>query len=217
MVSTAEGIGAAGDLFGDIAGAVGDFASAKAYKKAAKYAHQNAIISAEAGAIKLDQTERQIFKTLGAQAAGYAGAGLTGGGSAQAIMRDSVAQGSLEKAIVNAQTQIDIQGYLAQEAQFKGMAKASKAAGIGGLIKGALTVASVVAMSDVRLKSNIVWVGQENGIDIYEYDIDGRRERGALAYQVGWQKPEALGPVVEGFATVDYGKLGIDYPVAVEG
>lgn len=207
MVTTAEGIGAAGDLFGGIAGFVGGSAGAKAYKKAAKYAEQNAVIAREAGDIKLAQTERQIFKVLGAQQAGYAGAGLASSGSAQYVLRDSVSQGALERAIVNAQTNIDVIGYLSQAEQFKGMAKAAKAGGIGSLIGGAFGAAAKI-FSDVRLKSNIVWVGKKNGVDIYEYDIDGRRERGVLAYQIAHQAPHALGPVIDGLATVDYDKLG---------
>ena len=132
----AAGLGAAGDLFQGIFGAVGDLAEAKAYKQAAAFSHQNAIISREAGDIKLEQTGRQIFRTIGQQEAGYASAGLTGGGSAQEVLRSSVSQGALEKAIVNEQAQININGYLSQEAQFKGMASASKAAAGGSFLGG---------------------------------------------------------------------------------
>ncbi len=100
-ISAASGIGAAGDLFGGILGGIGGFAEAKGYKQAAKFAQQNAVISQEAGDIKLAQEGRKIYKTIGAQEAGYASAGLTGGGSAQAVLRSSISQGSLEKAIVN--------------------------------------------------------------------------------------------------------------------
>lgn len=210
MPSTGAIIGGVGDLFGGIAGFIGGNAAAKAYKKAAKYAHQNAIISREAGDIKLAQTERQIFKTIGAQQAGYAGAGLASSGSAQLILRDSLSQGSLEKAIVNAQTNINVLGYLAQEEQFKGMAKASKAGGLGSLIGGAASLGAVI-FSDLRLKSNMKLVGEEGGFDIYEYDINGRRERGVMAYDVGLKNPQALGPVVNGFATVDYLKAGLPH------
>jgi len=215
--STGASIGAAGDLFQGIASGVGSFAEAKGYKKAAKYAAQNAIIAREAGDIKLAQTERQIFKVIGQQAAGYAGAGLTMGGSAQAVMRDSVSQGALEKAIVNTQAMIDVNGYLAQEAQFKAMAKASKAAGIGSIVGGIASAASVIAMSDDRLKSNKVMVGNINGINIYDYDIFGQRQRGVLVSEITIQAPHALGPVVEGYQTVDYGMLGLAYLLTEEG
>lgn len=207
MATTGEIIGGVGDLFQGVAGFVGGQATAKAYKKAAKYAAQNAIISREAGDIKLAQTGKIIFKTLGAQQAGYAAAGLASSGSAQYILRDSVAQGALEKAIINAQTLINVNAYKSQEAQFKGMAKAAKAGGIGDLLGGVASLGAAI-FSDLRLKSNIVKVGEENGLNVYEYDIFGRRERGMLAYEVAWRAPDALGPVIEGYATVDYAKLG---------
>ena len=142
MVSLAQGLGAAGDVVGGLFGFLGDQAEASAYKTAAKYAQQNAVISQEAGDIKLEQTQRQIYKVLGQQGAGYASAGLTGSGSAQSVLRDSISQGALEKAIVNEQTQINVTGYKAQAAQFQGMAQAAQAAGgggfLGGILKGAL-------------------------------------------------------------------------------
>lgn len=140
--------GAAGDLFGGIFGAMGDMAEAKAYKTAAKFSLQNAQISQEAGAIKLEQTNRNVFKTLGAQKAQYAGAGLANSGSAQDVLRSSVSQGSLEKAIVNEQTQINVTGYESQAAQFQGMASAASAAGkgslLGGILKAGLALAPLV-------------------------------------------------------------------------
>lgn len=136
MATTAGVLGGIGDLFSGIFGAIGNEDEAAAYGQAAKFAEQNAVISQEAGNIKLEQASRGIYKTLGAQAAGYAGAGLTTGGSAQSVLRDSVTQGSLEKAIVNEQTQINVTGYEAQAAQFKGMQGAAQAAAGGGLLGG---------------------------------------------------------------------------------
>ncbi len=152
-LSAAGGLGAAGDLFQGLFGGLAGFAEAKGYKQAAGFAAQNAIISQEAGDIKQAQEERRIFKTLGTQAAGYAGAGLTAGGSAQAVLRSSLSQGALEKAIINEQTQINVTGYKAQAAQFSAMAKAAKTGGIGSIIGGVLKAAAVVApaLSDRRL------------------------------------------------------------------
>lgn len=136
-----SGIGDLFDGIGSIISAGGDKAEAKAYARASEFASQNAVISQEAGDIKLAQAGRAIYKTLGAQQAGYAAAGLTGGGSAQDVLRSSVSQGALEKAIVNEQTQINVTGYKAQAAEFTGMQQAADAAataktvgGIGGII-----------------------------------------------------------------------------------
>lgn len=209
-------IGGVGDLFQGVAGFVGGQATAKAYKKAAKLAAQNAILSRAAGDIKLAQTSKVIFKTLGAQQAGYAAAGLSGSGSAQYILRDSVAQGALEKAIINTQTLINVNAYKSQAAQFKGMAKAAKAGGIGDLIGGVASFAGAL-FSDRHLKGNIIKIGEENGFNIYEYDIFGHRERGVIADEIALQAPHALGPEINGFAMVDYDRLGLSHlPLRVE-
>lgn len=213
-VTAAQGGSAAGDLFQGIAGYVGGMAEAKAYKKAAKFAAQNAIISREAGDIKLDQTGRQIFKTIGAQAAGYAGAGLTAGGSAQSILRDSISQGALEKAIVNAQANIDVNGYLSQEAQFKGMAKASKMGAWGSLVGGITSAAGTIAMaSDRRLKTDIIKVGTHGNLNIhsFRYIGDNKLRVGVMADEVAIHAPHALGPEINGYATVYYDKLGLGH------
>jgi hypothetical protein len=143
MVDLSAGalVGAAGDLFGGLFSAAGNASEATAYGTAATLAKQNAQIAQESGNIKEEQTQRQIYKTLGAQQAQYGAAGLTGGGSAQEVLRSSVSQGSLEKAIVNEQTQINVTGYEAQAAQFKGMQGAAKAASGGGLLGGILGAA----------------------------------------------------------------------------
>lgn len=207
------GITAAGDLLGGLFGAIGSEAEADAYKKAAKYAHQNAIISQEAGDIKLEQTGRQIFKTIGSQKAGYASAGLTGGGSAQEVLRSSVSQGALEKAIVTEQTNINVIGYLSQEAQFKGMAAAADAAAGGSLLGGIFDAAVAVApfISDRRLKRDIEQIGTHGALGIYRFRFnnDHQIHVGVMADEVAIHAPHALGPLIEGYATVDYGKLGL--------
>lgn len=214
------GAGAVGDLFGGIFAAKGDAAEAKAYKTAAGYASQNAVIAQEAGNIKMEQTGRQIYKTLGAQQVGYASAGLTGGGSAQEVLRDSVAQGSMEKAIVNEQTQINVTGYKAQAAQFAGMASAASAASkgslLGGIIKAGVTLLPLLA-SDRRLKTDIEPVGQHGALTLYRYrflwDDIGTKRIGVMADEVATHAPHALGPVVNGYLTVDYGALGLAHLV----
>lgn len=136
--------GGLGDLFSGIFAGIGDYKEADAYRTAAKFAQQNAVISAEAGQIKEEQASRAIFKTIGAQQAEYAGAGLTGGGSAQEVLRSSISQGALEKAIINEQTQINVTGYEEQAAEFSGMASAAKAAGTGGIVGGILKAAATI-------------------------------------------------------------------------
>ena len=62
--------------------------------------------------------------------------------------------------------------------------------------------------SDIRLKSNIVKVGDHpKGFGIYEYDIDGHRERGVLAQEVEKIIPEAVLEHPDGYKMVNYGAL----------
>jgi hypothetical protein len=65
-----------------------------------------------------------------------------------------------------------------------------------------------IALSDVRLKSNIVRVGTHPlGIGIYEYDILGERARGVMAHEVEKVLPEAVLTLPSGFKAVNYGML----------
>jgi len=62
--------------------------------------------------------------------------------------------------------------------------------------------------SDKRLKSNITRIGTHPlGIGIYEYDIFGRREIGAMAQEVQEVLPEAIHIHPSGFMMVNYGRL----------
>lgn len=78
---------------------------------------------------------------------------------------------------------------------------------------------ATVAGSDARLKTNVEKVGQlPDGLAIYEWDylpIEGQiaeympegRQIGVMAHEVAELRPWALGPVVDGYATVNYGRL----------
>lgn len=201
------------DAAGDFASAAGHHAEANAYRTAEKYAKQNAVISREAGDIKLDQAGRQIYRTIGAQEAGYAGAGLTGGGSAQSVLRSSISQGALAKAIINEQTQINVNGYKSEAAQFAGMAFAADAAAVADAAKGVGDIFSAFGLSDRRLKTRIKRIGRWGKLWLYRFRFIGSKKWhvGVMADEVAVYAPYALGPVIRGFATVDYGKLGLSH------
>jgi hypothetical protein len=81
--------------------------------------------------------------------------------------------------------------------------------GIGALGQGIGGFASVFR-SDRRLKDDIKQVGtRADGLGIYEYTMrhTGERQIGVMADEVAQLRPEALGPVVEGYATVRYDLL----------
>lgn len=86
------------------------------------------------------------------------------------------------------------------------------------LIKAVGSIASAYA-SDIRLKTNIERVGETtDGLGVYDFDylpIEGQiaafmpegRHRGVMAHEVAELRPDALGPMIDGYMTVDYSKL----------
>lgn len=143
MALSSQQIGDIGTGFGDLFQGLGNLAEAGAYKTAGRLAQQNAVIAKEAGAIKEAQASRQIYRAIGGQKAEVAAAGLTSGGSAQELLRSSISQGALEKAIINEQTQINVNAYEEQAAQFKGMQQAADAAAVGDFISGIASFAMI--------------------------------------------------------------------------
>lgn len=85
--------------------------------------------------------------------------------------------------------------------------------GIGNLLGTAL---SIFAASDRRLKDNIERVGElSDGTPVYSFEYkpghglpEGRRT-GVMADDIAHTQPWALGPFVDGYASVDYGRLSI--------
>lgn len=79
----------------------------------------------------------------------------------------------------------------------------------GNIANGVGTALQAASLfSDVRLKENIRRVGQTDGglpIYVYNYIGDGTPQMGVMAQEVAAVQPNALGPVVDGFMTVQYG------------
>lgn len=67
-----------------------------------------------------------------------------------------------------------------------------------------------MAASDARLKEGIQKIGElANGLGVYvwHYITGGPLQWGVLAHEVAEKQPEALGPTVGGFLTVNYGLI----------
>jgi hypothetical protein len=81
--------------------------------------------------------------------------------------------------------------------------------GSGGLLGGLSGMASAATTkySDRRLKSNIDVVGKVGPLRLYEYDIDGHRERGVMAQEARTLFPEAVAQDQHGTLMVNYKRL----------
>ena len=75
----------------------------------------------------------------------------------------------------------------------------------------AQTAATVMAMSDVRLKTDIEPVGTINGRNWYRYrylwDDPGVIQHGVMAQEIARTDPEAVSVHSSGYLMVDYGRL----------
>jgi len=100
-------------------------------------------------------------------------------------------------AATQAQGQWDQNNYNQQVGSFNNM--------MGGLAS--LGAAYIGKPSDRRLKSNIEFIEKRGPHNWYEYDIDGRRERGVMAQEVLEINPEAVITMPNGYYAVDYGRL----------
>lgn len=139
--------GAVSDLFG----AAGSSQAASAYGTAASIAEKNKALTLRSTAIQEQQQGIQTFKVLGAEQAETAGAGFsTVGGSAGDLLRASAQQAALSKQLIENQGQITAEGFEQQAQAYLGQQQAaqtqSKGQGIGGLLKGALGVASLFGL-----------------------------------------------------------------------
>jgi len=87
--------------------------------------------------------------------------------------------------------------------------KSKQKDGIGKILGAA---AGAAAASDERLKKDIIPVGtNKDGLTVYQYRYkygDDSLQYGVMAQEVAVKKPEALGPVVDGYMSVDYSKIG---------
>lgn len=92
--------------------------------------------------------------------------------------------------------------------QSTGTSTSKNSNGIGSFIGQA--AAGAASMSDRRLKTDIEKVGQlDNGLNVYTFKYLGGKNTytGVMADEVAKIMPEALGPTVNGYASVDYNKI----------
>lgn len=146
MADTAAGFSDLGGAVSNLFGAIGSAKSASSYTEAATLADQQAQIAAQSTRIQETQQQRQIYQTVSAGEAVAAGNGLTTGGSAGDILRNSAQQGALAKQLTAAQGQITQTGYEQQAGAYRGMASAAKSSSEGGFLSSAISTIGAVAM-----------------------------------------------------------------------
>mgnify|MGYP003151145772 CR=1 FL=1 len=84
-----------------------------------------------------------------------------------------------------------------------------------GAISTGLSIASLFAGSDIRMKEDIEQVGvSPDGHKIYEFNYIGKptRYRGVMAHEVAKIDPMAVG-IRDGYLAVNYGKIDVDMEV----
>lgn len=95
--------------------------------------------------------------------------------------------------------------YQNQLGQFNANA-ASQSNSMNGLFSLAASAAPLL-LSDRRLKTNIVKIGEYHGHNVYEYDIFGEHKMGVMAQEVALINPDAVKVHRTGYMMVDYGAL----------
>ncbi len=160
------------------------------------------------------------------QTADYGSRGITGNAAASGLLRS----GSTSKGLANYGAQINNQfannymdrllgqaqlgfnaansiGQAGQVSHSQGTSSSDSQTGnFGKMLFGAASL-----FSDPRLKMDVTELGElDNGLKVYEfYYIDGSGPFvGVMADEVSEIQPDALGPVTDGFMTVDYSKIG---------
>lgn len=226
--------GLSGGVFDTAGGAVNDIFAAQAhgykaagnklqaeqYDLAQKLALQNKQFTETSTAIKEQQTQRSIENVIGQQQADVAAGGFASSGSALDLLRDSMSQGALTKAVVGQQGLIEEAGYQEQADSYAIMAQSARLAAeaektaqtgayISAGIKVVATVAQIAAVSDIRLKRDIELIGRRGGLGIYRFRYLWSEQSfiGVMAQEVLAVFPWAVIRGPDGWLRVNYAAL----------
>ena len=166
LPGTNTNVAAGSNTFNDLGGAVSDIFNYEAtgykeqalqfeqqnYDAAAVLAGQNEQFAKTSTAIKQQQSDRELYMSLGRTQAGVANAGLAAGGSSLDLLRSSAQEGATTRAAIGQQGLVQEAGYAEQQQSYQNMAaaagvaqQAEKEAGTGALIGGALKGAAAIA------------------------------------------------------------------------
>lgn len=126
--------GAVNDIFAGFGAqtkAKGDRLEAENYTAGAKQADLNSEFTKQSTEIGTAAADRSIFKAVGGQASDIAGSGFANSGTALDLLRDSAAQGSLTKSVLEFQGAVTEEGYQQQAQSLRTMAEAANVAAEG--------------------------------------------------------------------------------------
>lgn len=136
----------------DKAKAAGDIAEQQNYQLAGQLANTEDTYTQWSTAIKGMQADREIYQGASREQADVAGAGFAQSGSSLDLLRDSAAQGALQKQVLSEQGLITEAGYKEQSQSYTNMANAAGAAAsaentasTGSLIAGGVKAAAGIA------------------------------------------------------------------------
>lgn len=167
----------------------------------------------------VDQQTQAANRAL--QAAGLIGnLGVQQDSGARADLTTVADFGAMQRAIEQAQrnvvpTQLQIAGNLygaIPQASYIGQEGVTKSSPSLAQLAGQAAQSAAIVFSDRRLKRDVALMGLHDGLGVYRFqylwDEDEAPPRiGVMADEVAILAPYALGPVVGGFATVDYARL----------
>lgn len=135
-----------GGAVGDIFSGIGGLSEAGGLSDAADLARKNAKLVERATQIEEIRQTRQIYQAVGGQQADIAAAGFSLSGSAIDLMKSSMQQGSLDKALIANQGEIEKNSYLAQAGAYEAQAGASEAGGFMDLVSAGIQIAAIAAV-----------------------------------------------------------------------
>lgn len=188
MSNFGTGVGALGSLLG------GDASGFNAYKDATGF---DALSEAGSRGITGNKAASGLLRS------GSTGMALQNYGNQ---MQDQFAGNYMDRLQNQANLGLSA-GQLVTQAGQQSESKSKSKPGLGGFLG---QVAGGIAASDRRLKKNIHKLGEmTNGLGVYQYRYLNNEGPyvGVMADEVEKIKPEAMGPTIDGYKTVDYGKL----------
>lgn len=154
---------------------------------------------------------------LGRMASGFSGRGAFGSGAALKALSNyqSQLQGAsyndyLDKLFQRAQLGVSGGGLVAGSGNTSSSTSQSTGVSHNGMGDFIGSMIGAAAASDRRLKKDIVQLGElSNGLKVYsfKYINDEGPFVGVMADEVKELMPEALGPVIDGYMTVNYDKI----------